>query len=278
VVVLAAGLGSRFGGPKQLQPVGPTGETLIDYALFDGRRGGFDRAVIVTRPELADRFAAAIARQPPGFEVAIALQHVAPGGKPRGTVDAVLAARNALPGPFAVMNADDFYGSTAYEIAATFLRQPAASHVHANVTFPLAATVPSVGAVIRAICAGDGPRITSLEEVRGIERGGEAIVAGERRFHGAERVSMNFWAFRSSILPELQEVFDRYMARHRTDPGAELPLPEGIDPLLRTGRIELRRLEARGPWLGLTHLDDLASVRAGLQKLAAEGRYPTPAW
>lgn len=274
---MAAGMGTRFGGPKQLHPVGPAGETLVDYALFDGRRGGFDRAVIVTRAELAERFDTAIAHQPAGYEIGIALQQIRAGAKPRGTVDAVLSARSQLPGAFAVMNADDFYGRDAYRIAADFLREPLPPHVHANVTFPLAQTVSDSGAVIRALCEGDGTRITRIEEVRGIERRGDTIVAGERRLRGDDRVSMNFWVFQPSILDALEDEFARYMHAHPDDPNAELPLPEAIDPLLASGRLELRRLDAPGPWLGLTHVDDVAFVREGLTRLAAAGVYPTPA-
>jgi NDP-sugar pyrophosphorylase family protein len=276
IVVMAAGLGSRFGGPKQLAPVGPSGETLIDYVLFDARRAGFIGAIIVVRDELAEATEPIAERHRHRIAVALARQETGPA-VPRGTVPAVLAAAPRIDGPFAVLNADDFYGAEAYRRAAEFLLSGGGSaSTHAVVTFPLAATLSPHGAVVRAVCRTDGQLLAGLDEVPGIERRGDAIVAGERRFTGSERVSMNLWAFRRGMLADLAAQFERFRRDH--DAQHELLLPVAIDASIGAGRARVRVLEASGPWFGLTHASDLPVARAALAGAATRGEYPTPLW
>lgn len=276
LVVMAAGLGSRFGGPKQLEPVGPSGETLIDYVLFDGHRAGFQRAILVIREELAAAIEAVADRHRSRLRIALARQRAGPR-LPRGTVPAVLAAADQIDGPFAALNADDFYGAVAYARAAAFLREP---HVpletHGVVALPLSATLSSHGAVVRAVCDTRGDELVRLEEVRDIERDGDAIVAGKRRLAGHERVSMNFWAFQQSMLGHLGREFERFRVTH--DNRAELPLPVAIDALIAEGRVRIRVIDAPGPWFGLTHSADRPAVQRSLRLAADRGAYPTPLW
>ena len=273
---MAAGLGSRFGGPKQLEPVGPAGETLIDYVLFDAARAGFTSAILIVRDEIAARLEPIADRHRPRLPVALATQ-LTGAAVPRGTVPAVLAAADRVDGPFAALNADDFYGAAAYRQAAAFLRSPRSDpQTHAVVALPLAATLSSHGPVVRAVCETDGDVLVHLDEVHGIERRDGQIIAPHRRFSGSERVSMNFWAFQHGIMTELARAFERF--RHDRDAHHELLLPVAVDALIAGGRIRVIALDAPGPWLGLTHVSDLPAVRQALAEAAARGEYPAPVW
>lgn len=269
---MAAGLGSRFGGPKQLEPVGPSNETLIDYILFDAWRAGFTGAVVVVRDELADAIERIADRHRHRISVSLATQETGPA-IPRGTVPALLAASARIDGPFAVLNADDFYGAGAYRRAAEFLGNDSDA-ADAVVTFPLGATLSPHGGVARAVCRTDGEWLAALDEVHGIERRGDAIAAGERRFTGAERVSMNFWAFRVDMLADLRAQFERFQRDH--DSRHELLLPVAVDASIAAGRAHVRVLAAPGPWFGLTHPSDLPVVRDALASAAMRGEYPAP--
>jgi NDP-sugar pyrophosphorylase family protein len=276
IVVMAAGVGSRFGGPKQLEPVGPADETLIDYLLVDGRRAGFDRAVLVIRDELTSRIEAVAGRHRDGLEVVLAYQQLGPE-IPRGTVPAVLAAGDFIDGAFVALNADDFYGTAAYQRAADFLRNGTApSNTHAFVSFPLRTTLSPNGVVVRGVCETSGDLLVRVDEIRGIEPDGAGAKAGDRRFTGDERVSMNFWAFQNSMLDELQREFTEFSRDHNAS--HELLLPVTVDRLVTQGRVQVRVLSAPGPWLGLTHASDLPGARQALAEAAQRGDYATPAW
>jgi NDP-sugar pyrophosphorylase family protein len=276
LVVMAAGMGTRFGGPKQLEPVGPSGETLIDYALFDGCRAGFDRAVLVIREELAAPLARIADRHSQRLPVSLVHQRVGPH-HPRGTVPAVLAAADLIDGACSALNADDFYGADAYRRASAFLRDPLVpADTHAVMAFALHRTLSPHGGVVRAVCETEGDRLIRLEEVRGIERRADAILSGDRRFSGSERVSMNFWVFQRGMLPELQHEFEQFARVH--DSCDELLLPVTIDALVAAGRARVRVLETPGPWFGLTHASDLPVVREALREAVNRGEYPTPLW
>ena len=276
IVVMAAGVGSRFGGPKQLEPVGPAGETLIDYLLVDARRAGFDRAVLVIRDELTERIEQVAARHRGGFEVVLAYQALGPS-IPRGTVPAVLAAADRIDGPFVALNADDFYGTVAYQRAADFLRdRTVPSDTHAFVSFPLRATLSPHGAVVRGVCKTENDRLVRVDEIRGIEPHGSGAKSADREFSGDERVSMNFWAFQKSMLDELQREFTAFSRDH--DNTHELLLPVTVDRLVTEGRVTVKVLSAPGPWLGLTHASDLPGAKQALAEAAARGDYQTPAW
>ena len=273
---MAAGAGARFGGPKQLQPVGPSGETLIDYLLHDAWRAGFERAVLVIRDELTAPVQAIVDRHARRLPIVVTMQSAA-SHLPRGTVPAVLAAREIIDGPFAALNADDFYGAEAYRQAAAFLRdRRIPSDTHAVVAFPLAATLSPHGEVVRAVCDVNGDVLVRLDEVPGLSRDARGIAAGDRRFAGDERVSMNFWAFQPGILSELTREFERFSRHHGGRD--ELLLPVAVDSLIADRRARVRVLEAPGPWLGLTHASDLPAARAALDSLTATAEYPTPVW
>ena len=292
LLVLAAGVGSRFGGPKQLEPVGPGGATLMDYAVFDAVRSGFGKVVFVIRPDHAERFAAEVLPRFAGLvAVGTALQTPAvppgfsrPAGrtKPWGTAHAVLAAAAAVHEPFAVVNADDFYGREAYAAIAAFLRAPPAGEppAYALAGFPLARTVSAAGSVHRALC-GVSPEgwLTSVTEVLDIVADAPGGFRGEdhgtlRRFTGGEPVSMNLWAFTPDVFPQLAAGFASFLGEADGLERREFLIPTFVQQLLARGAARVRVLPTDSPWTGITHPADRPIVAARLRALVAAGAYP----
>jgi UTP-glucose-1-phosphate uridylyltransferase len=289
LVVMAAGAGSRFGGPKQTAPVGPNGEWLPEYAVFDAHRAGFDRVVFITRPELQDEFEDLgrrvghsrldIVHQrlddiPPGVEVAVR-------DKPWGTGHAVLTVRNVVRSPFAIMNADDFYGADAYRLGAEACDRAARDGSATVVAMRLDATLSPHGPVKRGWCQANGDRVTRLEEIMGIARRPDGRIEAQGRhagltFTGSELVSMNFWVFPTTIFRLLSEKFEAFLQRDGRRPDAEFLLPDVVNELIAAGSLDLRAVVAPGPWFGLTYKEDLPEVTTGLASLTQQGIYPTP--
>lgn len=294
LVILAAGMGSRFGGLKQVQPVGPAGELIIEYSLHDALRAGFDRAVLVIRRDIEADFRASIGRR---LEQHIAVDYVfqeagdvptafqsAAGArsKPWGTGHAVLAARRAVSRPFAVINADDFYGAAGYRALATHFA--AAPGSYALVGYPLRQTLSEHGTVSRGLCAMDAAgRLDSITELTKIERTDTGArytdAAGtERRLTGDEIVSMNFWGFTPAVFGQLEQKFADFLGARGADPKAEFYLPTALSELNQSGAAEVRLLRSDDAWFGITYREDLASAQAAVRDLIAAGRYPSPLW
>jgi len=296
LVVLAAGMGSRYGGLKQLDPIGPHGETLMDYSIHDALLAGFERVVFVIRPEIEREFLATIgSRYQDRAAVGIAHQRldaipadlIAPveRAKPWGTGQAVLAAQGMVPGDFAVANADDFYGRPAFEALATFLSagNPADRAAHAVVGFRLRHTLSPSGTVNRALCRTDRSGwLTGIEEVFGIAADaggrGRGIVAGRTVvLEGDDLVSMNLWGFRPSVFDPLGEEFERFLR----SPGAaqgEYYLPAAVESLVRAGLARVRLLAPDSPWCGLSHPADRPIVVRKVRELIEQGTYPEHLW
>ncbi|HXK10703.1 MAG TPA: NTP transferase domain-containing protein [Vicinamibacteria bacterium] len=296
LVVLAAGVGSRYGGPKQLDRVGPGGATLLDYAAFDARRAGFERVVLVVREGMeAEVRAEAGARIGRHVRLDYAVQGSAlprglvppPGrAKPWGTGHAALAAAPLLDGPFAVINADDFYGAGSYRVLAGYLRRPqdGPRPEFAIVGFPLATTLSPDGPVSRGVCAVDGTGfLVSIREVLKVERDGEDArgldEAGVwRPIPGTTPVSLNFWGFTPALLAGLAEAFDRFLDRHAGSTNAEFFLNSAVQALVDAGEARVRVLGGGGPWGGLTYPGDRPRLVALLESLTARGEYPASLW
>ncbi len=292
LVVLAAGLGRRFGGPKQIESVGPSGEILLDYSVFDALRAGFSRLVFVVREDvrvvLQRRFEALSSR----CEIEYVEQrlddvpagHAAPAGRERpwGTGHAVWACRHAVEEPFAVVNADDFYGAAAFASMAQFLRDVGrrAPLQVALVGYALGATLTPHGAVSRGVCEVDKVgRLVAISERHGVERRGPGIGYSDRgAWHplGGDTVaSMNFWGFAPDVFPAFGREFGRFL---ESAPAAddEFGLPTVVAAILKTDEGEVHVLPTQATWLGVTHREDLAWARDEIRRLVRADVYPSP--
>jgi NDP-sugar pyrophosphorylase family protein len=280
LVVLAAGLGSRYGGLKQLDAVGPSGATLMEYSLYDARRAGFEETVFVIRPDMEATFRGYASRfdgRIPWQTVLQRLEDVPSGvtippgrAKPWGTAQALLAAAPLLHGPFAVINADDFYGAEAFAALATFLRDAAGSQPpsFALVGYRLRDTLSRAGPVNRGVCRiDDGGWLQSIEEVTAIDGGRDPDAI----------VSMNLWGFTPAVFEQLREGWLGFFKRG-VDERIEYSLPTLVRELLASAVCRVRVLEPTSRWFGITHQADRPGVAAALRTLVAEGRYPERLW
>ena len=293
LVILAAGMGSRFGGLKQVQPVGPDGELIIEYSLHDAKRAGFDRAVLVIRRDIEADFRASIGRR---IESHIAVDYVfqetddlpigydapaTPRTKPWGTGHAVLAARRAVTRPFAVINADDFYGAAGYRALTTHFNS---SDRYALVGYPLRQTLSEHGTVSRGLCSIDAAdRLLRITELTKIERTADGARYTDadgitHRLTGEETVSMNFWGFTPAVFDQLERKFEAFLAARGNDPKAEFYLPTAISELNQSGLADVRLLRSDDAWFGITYREDLPAAQATLRELVSAGRYPAPLW
>ena len=295
LVIMAAGLGSRFGGCKQITPVDAAGHIIIDYSIYDAVRAGFGKVVCVVKPEMEADFRAAIGdRIARSVDVAYAHQTIdripegfqVPEGrvKPWGTAHAVLCAADLIEGDFAAINADDFYGRTAFQAAADFLRADSADH--ALVGFRIENTLTEHGSVSRGVCEVDGDgtleRITERIRIEPREGGAAYIEEGESEVFipAGTMVSMNLWAFRHSILDELRARFVDFL-RDKVPANplkAEYYLPSVPDALIREGKGRVRVLDTAERWYGVTYPQDLEAVQAAMARMRAEGVYPEELW
>jgi len=294
LLVLAAGMGSRYGGLKQIDPMGPHGETVLDYSVFDALRAGFGKVVFIIREEFAQAFREGIgARFADRIEVDYAFQRLddlpagfsVPDGreKPWGTAHAVRAARHAVKGHFAVINADDFYGRDAYQRAAAFFDSlpPDASSAMAMVGYPLENTLSDHGHVNRGICKiNEAGFLTNVEEYLDIEREGDGHVRGnalDAKRHiipAGSLVSMNFWAFSPEFFTQLEEGFSRFMAESGDQMKSECYIPTVVDHLIHSGHAQCLVLKTNSSWFGVTYPADKPYVVESIRKLIATGEYP----
>jgi UTP-glucose-1-phosphate uridylyltransferase len=296
LVVLAAGMGSRYGGLKQLDGVGPAGETVLDYAVFDAVRAGFTRVVFVIRRDFEALFREKIGVRYAGqVEVAYAFQAIetlppglAPVGgreKPWGTGHAVWCARDAVPGNFAVVNADDFYGADSFRRLAEFLRATpvtgASPAQFAMVGFRLANTLSEHGTVSRGICAttADGV-LRSIVEQTSIS---PADVGPGRKFSGDEVASMNCWGFTPALFPALERQLRGFLERLVNPPPsapaadplkAEFYLPASVSTMIARGEAAVTVLPTESAWFGVTYREDKPRVSAAIADLVRAGAYP----
>ena len=295
LLVLAAGMGSRYGGLKQIDPMGPSGETILDYSVFDAVRAGFGRVVFVIRPDFeqafrdrviarfADRIPAAVAfqtldRLPAGFAVP-------PGReKPWGTTHAILCAREAVAEPFAMINADDFYGRDSFAVLGRRLAgQSVDATDYSMVGFTLKNTLSEHGSVTRGVCRTD-PRgfLADIQELSGVRRTAAGIEcagpSGPVRLSGDEPVSMNFWGFTPAIFAQLEERFRGFLAAHGTEPKSECFIPTTVGELVATERASCEVLRTTATWFGATYAEDKVAVQASIAALVAAGEYPASLW
>ncbi len=298
LVVMAAGMGSRYGGLKQMDPVGANGEVILDYSVFDARRAGFETVVFIIKHEIEEDFKAKIgSRIEPYMNVRYAYQSLTdlPEGyavpadrvKPWGTSQAILAARDIIDAPFAVINADDYYGVECFRKLYGYLTQPHKAGEYCMVGYLLKNTVTDNGSVARGVCQADeaGKLITINERTR-IEKfpGGihftEDDGATWTDLPEDTLVSMNMWGFQPELVAELGKRFPAFLDNAlQTNPmKGEYLLPNVVRDLLAEGSATVDVLSTPDKWYGVTYHEDKAGVVAAMAEKAAQGIYPAPLW
>lgn len=293
LLILAAGMGSRYGGLKQLESVGPSDETLLDYSIYDALRAGFTRVVFVIRRDFDEEFRAKIGRL---YEDQIEVDYVyqeldalpegfaVPAGriKPWGTGHAIWCAREAITGPFAAINADDFYGAAGFQVLADFFRRD--QQQFAMVGYRLDRTLSEHGSVSRGVCVSDAQgRLLTVEEFTNIGRTAGAIQSpradGELvTFRGDETVSMNFWGFQPSVFPLLEERLREFLQAHGQKEKSEFYIPFAVGDMIARHAAQAAVLTSDAEWFGVTYREDRDAVVAAIARLVAQGIYPATLW
>lgn len=292
LVILAAGMGSRFGGLKQITPVDEHGHAIIDFSLFDAYRAGFRRVAFIIKHEIEADFKAVVGRRAEKyFDVRYVYQQIenlpegysVPEGrtKPWGTGHAVLCAAQAVDGPFAVINADDFYGRTAYTALYDYLTGERPENEHAMVAYQLKKTVTESGSVARGICRVEDGFLTDVVERTRIEkRGSDAAYTEDGEnwlpFSGELPVSMNCWAFSHSMMDELIKRFPAWLDENvpKNPMKCEYFLPSVANALIKDGEGSVRVLNCHETWYGVTYKEDLQSFKDAMKRMRTEGIYP----
>jgi NDP-sugar pyrophosphorylase family protein len=297
LVVLAAGMGSRYGGLKQMDRIGANGEALLDYSVFDALRGGFTKIIFIIRHDIEKDFREIVlARLGNAFSYTLAFQDqdslIPPdiyGGvcklgrtKPWGTAHALLCASNQIDAPFAVINADDFYGREAFAVLGTYLSSPGLSE-GAIVPYRLEPTLSPQGTVARGVCEIKDGYLLSVDELTAIKKDGGIISNtnpdGTRRDLAADSpASMNFWGFPKTIMPEVEKYFDSFIAASWMDIKSECYLPKAVDKFIKDGIIRIRSLAVDSQWFGVTYKDDREQAVRWIAELTARGVYPAKLW
>lgn len=291
LVVMAAGMGSRFGGLKQMTPVDEQGNSLLHYSLYDAYTAGFGKVVFIIKEAIAEDFKKVTAGLERYLEVAYVYQeldklpagYAVPEGraKPWGTGHAVLCAKDEIDGPFAVINADDFYGRGAYTAIADFFREARADNEYAMVGYLLRNAMTDNGYVARGICEIENEYLTGVTERTHIEKRGEDAAYTEDGEHyvplsGNTVVSMNFWGFTPRILDELESRFPKFLDQNlpKNPTKCEFFLPTVANAQIHEGLGSVRVLHTDETWYGVTYREDLPSVQAAIAALRKAGKYP----
>jgi hypothetical protein len=293
LLVLAAGMGSRYGGLKQIDPVGPAGETIIDYSIYDAMRAGFGKLVFVIRHDIEQQFREIVGSR---FEKRIAVEYVfqeldklppgysLPAGrtKPWGTTHAILMAEHAIREPFAAINADDFYGRNAYSVLAQHLTSGTPDY--AMVGFILKNTLSAHGSVARGVSRVDANHyLTNIVEMMKIEPDGAGAKNTEpdgtvTHLVGDEPVSMNFWGFTPALFPQIKVEFEKFLKRAGGEQKSECYIPATVGDLVTSGQARVKVLRSPDSWFGVTYREDRPQVVESIRKLIAKGEYPEKLW
>jgi len=293
LLVLAAGMGSRYGGLKQIDPVGPGGETIMDYSVYDALRAGFGKLVFVIRKDIEEPFRETIGAR---FEERVPVEYVfqeldkLPAGfsvptgrtKPWGTTHAILMAADVIHEPFAMINADDFYGAESYRVLAGHLQSGSADY--AMVGFVLRNTLSAFGSVARGVCRvnGDG-YLEGVTELTSIARDGSGAkntdpAGAVTRLTGDEPVSMNMWGFTAGTFEQLEDSFHKFLELHGMEQKSECYIPNTVGELVSAGRARVRVLRSNDSWFGVTYREDRPHVVESISQLIRAGLYPERLW
>jgi hypothetical protein len=293
LLVLAAGMGSRYGGLKQIDPVGPAGETIIDYSIYDAMRAGFGKLVFVIRKDIEAQFREIIGTR---FEQRIAVEYVyqeldklppgfsLPAGrtKPWGTTHAILMAEGVVKENFAAINADDFYGQNAYKVLAQHLTSGTPDY--AMVGFILKNTLSDHGSVARGVSRTDANNyLTSIVEMTKIERDGAGAKNTDAdgkltKLAGDEAVSMNFWGFTPALFPQIKVDFENFLKKSGGELKSESFIPSTVGNLVNAGVAKVKVLRSPDSWFGVTYREDRPQVVESIRQLIAQGKYPEKLW
>ncbi len=295
LLILAAGMGSRFGGLKQVEPVGPNGEAIIDYSIYDAIRAGFGKVVFIIRESFADAFKEKFDQKLKGkIEVDYVFQELdmlpegfkLPEGreKPWGTAHAILCARNAVREPFCALNADDFYGFNAYKAMSGFLNDSKDPYEYSMVGYQLNNTLSEYGSVSRGICDVDEDlNLKKIVETIKIVKRGDKVISiendgSEAELTGNEKASMNNWGFKPSVFEELEKRFTQFLKTEIDKPKSEMYIPSVVFDLIDDKVATVKVLEANSPWFGVTYKEDKPFVIEKINALITSGEYPAKLW
>lgn len=294
LLILAAGMGSRYGGLKQMDGLGPSGESIIDYSVFDAIRAGFGKVVFVIREDFAQAFKdqfeprlkgkieteyvyQSLDKVPQGYAVPEGRQ------KPWGTGHAMLMAKDAINTPFAIINADDFYGKNAYAQAIEFINSSKAVTEHAMIGYALKNTLSEHGTVSRGVCKADANNnLTKVTERTKIGKEGNKIYFYEgddkEELTGDEPVSMNFWIFKPEFFNHLDSGFKRFLDEKGSELKSEYYFNIAADNLVKAGEANVKIINTPAKWFGVTYQEDKPMVQAALVALIKAGVYPDNLW
>ncbi len=294
LVILAAGMASRYGSMKQIQGFGPSGETIMDYSIYDAIRAGFGKVVFIIREDFADHFKAIFE---PKLKDRIAVDYVyqelnsftngfnipTERTKPWGTAHAVLCAKNAVKEPFAVINADDFYGRDAFQKAHDFLAKQCSQKLYAIVGYELVKTLSENGSVSRGVCEVDpNDSLISITERTKIYTVQEDIVFEENeilnKLDPTTKVSMNFWCFDVSVFDLSEKLFESFLETSMENPKSEFFIPIVADNFIKNENGQIKVIPTSSQWFGVTYKEDADGVQECLNKLIESNEYPQNLW
>jgi len=284
LMVMAAGMGSRYGGLKQLDSVGPNGETIIDYSVYDAIEAGYNKVVFIIRKDFENDFKSKITAKYTGkIQVGYAYQNIddLPNGytcpegrvKPWGTGHAILSAVDQINGPVCVINADDFYGRESFKELMKFYTS--GNNGFSMVAFHLDQTLSSSGGVTRGICEVMNDKLSSVNETSNIQKIDNCITSEDNvEWEGKELVSMNMWGFTPVLFNYLKEMFLHFLNEKGEEIDSEFLIPTVINDLIQNGRETVQVLRSNSLWFGVTYKEDKPYVVEAIQKLITSGKYP----
>jgi len=295
LLILAAGMASRYGSMKQIQGFGPSGETIMDYSIYDAIEAGFTKVVFVIRKDFAEDFKAIFE---PKLAGKIKIEYVyqdlrsyvgnfqvpAERTKPWGTAHAVLCAKEVVKEPFAVINADDFYGRDAFQKAHAFLNGPCSPRLYSIIGYELIKTLSENGSVSRGVCEVDAKsNLVSIAERVKIYKGENGKITyeeGEKKFEvpSDSKVSMNFWCFHPAVFPFIEKIFAEFLAESSANPKAEFFIPIIGDRFIKAGQGAIEVIPTSAQWFGVTYKEDAPDVQKSLNKLISDKVYPNSLW
>ncbi len=294
LLILAAGMASRYGSMKQIQSFGPGGETIMDYSIYDAVRAGFGKVVFIIRKEFAQQFKDIFEPKLKGKVITdYVFQELdeftegftipADRKKPWGTAHAVLCAKDVIHEPFAVINADDFYGKDAFEKAANFLTTEVSPKKYSIIGYDLAKTLSENGTVSRGVCEVDEDgNLISIKERTKIYPEGDKIVFeesdGKHEVASDSKVSMNFWCFDSSVFAFIEKLFKQFLTEHINEPKAEFFIPILGDAFIKQEEGVIKIIPTSAQWFGVTYKEDAPAVKKDFDVLVASGEYPPKLW